>query len=478
MLVIVNMANKLMVILSLVLAAVAVVDVSVAGGVREQDQEQEATVRSDIIIGGDMSLLLSRRGVRGNDSGSEARSHQRHRRHLRPLKLETHKGNNENENENENEDEDEMMMECVLYIKVMKYENNYEKESYSCEFTQEQSKLYGFIPASTGSDVDIDGGGDRASNRDSSSFGNYIMDIVGITKSEIDLKAAVGGGGRTGKETGGGINIMSGGTVLKSKFAYVESSNDEDDDWSMSLYIGQEAGGQEAASSSRAGSGNNGDNNDNLFILETLDEMYDTRHTNYRRRERQRQRQRNLADSRPGIIKAFVVRVQGQNGIKIDASVERLQDDFFKDELCLKSQYAACSKDQLTIEPADDYDDDNGTRIEGGIGTINIANLNNVQDYVSVVNSAVGDKYGQQLSGPNFPDLTLVCLPPNLNSDFIAFAFVNGYYSFYKGEYCQYPFIHMHGKCLSLSDYVLFSKLGFYLFLDFFSFQYIHSSSI
>jgi hypothetical protein len=107
MLVIVNMANKLMVILSLVLAAVAVVDVSVAGGVREQDQEQEATVRSDIIIGGDMSLLLSRRGVRGNDSGSEARSHQRHRRHLRPLKLETHKGNNENENEDEDENENE-----------------------------------------------------------------------------------------------------------------------------------------------------------------------------------------------------------------------------------------------------------------------------------------------------------------------------------------------------------------------------------
>jgi hypothetical protein len=83
------------------------------------------------------------------------------------------------------------------------------------------------------------------------------------------------------------------------------------------------------------------------------------------------------------------------------------------------------------------------------------------------VNSAVGDKYGQQLSGPNFPDLTLVCLPPNLNSDFIAFAFVNGYYSFYKGEYCQYPFIHMHGKCLSLSDYVLFLNLGYTFFLIF-----------
>jgi len=417
-----------MTILSLLL--VAVVAVSVSG------QKQEAIVRSDIIgVGGDLPLLLSRTGVGDNDNDndsdsdsdrhSEVRSH-RHRRHLRPLKLETHKDNNENE--------DEMMMECVLYIKVMIFEN-YQKESYSCEFTQEQSKLYGLIPDSTtGSDVDIDGGinGDRGSISDniSPSFSNYIMDIVGITKSEIDLKT--GGGGI--------MNIISGGILLKSKFAYVESNNDEDDAWSMSLYIGQEAGGQEVAGyDSRAGIGN-----DSLFILETLDEMNDPRHANNRRRERQRQR--NLVNSRPGTIKAFVVRVQGLGGSKIDASIEQLQDDVFKDELCLKSQYAACSKDQLIIEPVADYDGNNGAHIEGGIGTIDTPYINNAQDFVRVVNEAVDAKYGQHLSGLNFPDLTLFCLPPNLNTGLIAFALLNGHKSYYKGTYCQYPFFQMHGK--------------------------------
>ena len=115
-------------------------------------------------------------------------------------------------------------------------------------------------------------------------------------------------------------------------------------------------------------------------------------------------------------LDVLVVRVTSQVGnnspIEVDANAAQLKDDIFDDDVCLKSQYAACSHGQLNINPAGPESDTFGV-VEV---TINIApsyladqngkkQTNNGALRTAAVNKAkelYGDRY----------DLVMLCLPP------------------------------------------------------------------
>jgi len=57
----------------------------------------------------------------------------------------------------------------------------------------------------------------------------------------------------------------------------------------------------------------------------------------------------------------LVVRVIDETGAKLNADAVQLENDFFLDEVCLKTQFAACSHDQLILEQATEF----GTNVGG-----------------------------------------------------------------------------------------------------------------
>jgi len=146
-------------------------------------------------------------------------------------------------------------------------------------------------------------------------FGGVVMmEIDGLTQEAIEAKGAV-----------------SGETFMKAKSAYMERFDGDTSSGKNILRIPV----------------------DSEYEVEQMDWETDVRHT--RNRRARRQRHRNLADSSPGTLKLLVVRTIDSNGIQMEANAVQLQDDIFTDAVCLKTQYAACSHDQLFIEQATEF---------------------------------------------------------------------------------------------------------------------------
>jgi hypothetical protein len=196
--------------------------------------------------------------------------------------------------------------ECTLYKKDTQWEDGHADEVWSCEFTKEQATV-------------------MEAGLNTSTLG--IVDMIDIdsiiTKEELD-------------STG----IISGTSVLKSSSLVVEKSNETG---GMKLIVPESSS----------------------YEVKELSED-DRRHYKARRaRRRSLQVQqsvvetvdyvghRNLANSK-GTLDTLVVRVKANNGSE-PASEMQLYEDIFADSVCLKSQYAACSKDQLIINPAPGY---------------------------------------------------------------------------------------------------------------------------
>eukprot|EP00957_Ditylum_brightwellii_P131089 9999285-Ditylum_brightwellii.AAC.1 len=70
--------------------------------------------------------------------------------------------------------------------------------------------------------------------------------------------------------------------------------------------------------------------------------------------------------AKTGTLNTLVIRVVDSNGIGPDANIKQLRDDFFEDEVCLKSQYERCSHGKLKIKPFNGLSSTN-KQIEGGV---------------------------------------------------------------------------------------------------------------
>lgn len=193
---------------------------------------------------------------------------------------------------------------------------------------------------------------------------------------------------------------------------------------------------------------------ESLATIETLPKT-DPRHQLQRRKQRTERNDKlnhtasaaaaNSAFARSmGTLRTLVVRVSDSDNTQVSASVNQLKDDIFTDSVSLKTQMAACSKDQLIIEPA-------------GVGTSGIVN---VQINIPVNDASVQDveKAAFQKANELYEDdwdsfdLVLFCLPSGsgvptdsgLKKSWLAYAYVNGYTSFYNNIWCQRVSAQVH----------------------------------
>ena len=300
---------------------------------------------------------------------------------------------------------------CVLYLKEIQFENNQEttetettstttststhKDTWACEFTKEQAKEFG---------------------------GQRMMDIEGLPQELFDSN-----------------HVLSGEAILKvSSGAFlVEQRSNHEHSYSyahtaMTMVVPDES----------------------LATIETLPNT-DPRHQLQRRKQRAERNDKhaasaaannNNANSNPafarsmGTLQILVVRVIGSDNSQISASAGQLKDDIFTDSVSLKTQMAACSKDQLIIEPA-------------GVGTSGIVDVQidipvdgaNTPD---VENAAFRKAENLYTADWDTFDLVMFCVPYGSSNgskkNWVAYAYVNGYTSYYNDPWCQRVSTQMH----------------------------------
>mmetsp|Transcript_2399 Transcript_2399/g.5552 ORF Transcript_2399/g.5552 Transcript_2399/m.5552 type:complete len:579 (-) Transcript_2399:1201-2937(-) len=154
----------------------------------------------------------------------------------------------------------------------------------------------------------------------------------------------------------------------------------------------------------------------------------DPRHHQQQRKHKSMGTHRNLAKSK-GTLKTLVVRVIDVNGAQT-ANAAQLRDDIFTDSFNMKTQFAACSKNQMIIE-------------EGGIVDVRV-NLDS-SDYQALEFAAKEQAealYGGSDGLAANYDLVMFCQPPG--PVFGAYAYINSWESFYGDPYCQDPAFQMH----------------------------------
>lgn len=188
--------------------------------------------------------------------------------------------------------------ECLLFKREIEWEDHHEDEGcWTCLFDYTEGEFNG--------------------------KGQMMTDCIrGIDKQEIDA---------TGLE--------SGAAVLKGTGLIVEENIEEND--ILKIFVPDNA----------------------TYNFEELPER-DNRHYLARRRRRRElveigletRNHRKLAATK-GVLETLVVRVNAPNtpaGGEV-ADVSQLRDDIFIDSVSLRTQYAACSKNQLIIEPAPEH---------------------------------------------------------------------------------------------------------------------------
>jgi len=201
------------------------------------------------------------------------------------------------------------------------------------------------------------------------------------------------------------LHPTSGASVLITRGAYIEESLDTKE---MKLHIPDDA----------------------KMTVKTLQES-DPRHYQQRRRARRRS-----ADSNPGELSVLVIRVVDSEGAKLAATDAQLVDDVFTDEFSLKTGYEQCSKDQLIMEPA------TGSGISNGIYTVNIG-IPASDGSGAIQQEAFAQATAELGSLSSQWDLVMFCQPPG-SGDWLAYAFINSWASFYNDYWCQRVSAQMH----------------------------------
>uniref|UniRef100_A0A7S4EL53 Peptidase M11 gametolysin domain-containing protein n=2 Tax=Pseudo-nitzschia australis TaxID=44445 RepID=A0A7S4EL53_9STRA len=144
-----------------------------------------------------------------------------------------------------------------------------------------------------------------------------------------------------------------------------------------------------------------------------------------------RQRRQNLGSKVSGTKKTLVIRVIDGNNEVIAASKKQLEDDVFLDPVCLKSQYAACSHNQLIIEQATNID-------PLGVIDMKVDNVANTNAIESEARARAIELYNADTE----LDLVLFCMPDV--GDWIGYGYYNRFDSWYKGPWCQSVSLQMH----------------------------------
>jgi hypothetical protein len=345
-------------------------------------------------------------------------------------------------------------MECVLYLKDVMFQNDgygsattttttttttrrRSEESWSCEFTKEQA-----IEMGIGKSM-------------------IIMDIDGITSDLLESKNAISGESIMKMNTmmmmmmsspsistsnGGELErngIVAGKVEGKTSFTVVEQEQEQERTNMMKLFVP--------------------DNGQNI-IIESLS-LDDKRHANYYR-QRRRLQTTTTTTNNTRIMKTLVVRVIDSDGVRMKANTSQLVNDIFEDSVSLRTQYAACSKDQFIIEPATIFVEESNdattttttTTTTGIVDVIiNITAAGN--DRSTIQNEAVAraeELYGGSDGLSSRFDLVLFCQPPGTTTNWLAYAYFNRWDSYYNniisddsddsdnGHWCQKVSAQMH----------------------------------
>lgn len=185
------------------------------------------------------------------------------------------------------------------------------------------------------------------------------------------------------------------------------------------------------------------------FEIERMDETIDVRHYKNRRRRRRR---RNLAEGNGhrnldsgdsiGIQNVLVVRVIDDDGKQTSLTVANLENDVFEDASCLKSRYAECSYDQVIMEKYDIMD----------VIIDEVAAGTDFRDLEGPTQQATYAEFGGIDDLQDVVDLVLYCQPfgstrldsGGTNAEWIAYAFVNGFETFYNDKWCGYVSTQVH----------------------------------
>jgi len=142
-------------------------------------------------------------------------------------------------------------------------------------------------------------------------------------------------------------------------------------------------------------------------------------------------RNRVLA-AKTGTLQTLVIRIIDRNGVAPTASIDQLQNDFFDDDSCLKSQFEACSYGKLQIEPFSGTTE-TGLEINHGVVDVVIDLDVSTSTRTSLQQAAMKDAAAQlgDLGGEQY-GLVAYTMPPGGSDDWVAFAFVTGKFSFFN----------------------------------------------
>ena len=116
------------------------------------------------------------------------------------------------------------------------------------------------------------------------------------------------------------------------------------------------------------------------------------------------------------------------------ATAGELSDDIFgngNDLRNLKSQYSACSYNQMNFKKATGQ-----AGIVDGVYTVSLptTTVNGVDD--GTIRNAVTSKLQSDFgtSASNVADYVMLCLPPGTNGGWIAYAYINSWLSVYNNQ--------------------------------------------
>jgi len=146
-----------------------------------------------------------------------------------------------------------------------------------------------------------------------------------------------------------------------------------------------------------------------------------------------------------GTLNTLVVRVNANDNSPPPAA--DLSEDIFGDDYCLKSQYNQCSYGKLQIQEYIPGTISNVPTAANAPGVIDIyvdanAEGTNHETIQDLANAALQAKLGTTNPGSIF-DLVLFCMPPG-DSDWLAYAYIGRWDSYYNDDWCQSVTSQMH----------------------------------
>jgi len=329
------------------------------------------------------------------------------------------RGNNDNNNNNNNTNNVRRHLlpagtECVAYVKLMEYEDGHHEQSFYCQFDPDDAKRFG---------------------------GDTMIEIESGSNHELFARGAI-----------------SGESVLRvGSLSYVEERGDNI--FSRDSYDSVEPTSTSKSSTTTTTTTTSAVlhfSKDEGFDIEMMDEFTDSRHHKNRKARRQRHR-RDLTQSL-GVLNTLVVRVVDDTSSGPFGDAARLENDIFTDDHCLKSQYDECSHGNIEIQQATEVSSTVNGDTFNGIIDIPIDSVASGTFYKTVEKEAYAATAsylvteandGTTLNDAFEPyDLVMFCQPPGTVSQagngWVAYAYVNGFTSFYSDAWCGYVSAQMH----------------------------------